>query len=213
MVPRLHLITPDRADGPTLALTADLLAAGAPLVQVRLKQAGDGTCVTAVRAALATRRDPSQLVLVDDRVDVVLAAGADGVHVGDDDLPVEDARHLLPGRLVGATARDADTARRAEDHGADYLGVGPVYVSTTKTTGLPDPIGLEGLAAVAAAVTIPVIAIAGVGLGHVAEVLGTGAHGLAVCGAVYDRDEPVGALEALLRAIDTHVGADAGARR
>ncbi|MCB1251266.1 MAG: thiamine phosphate synthase [Acidimicrobiales bacterium] len=201
-VPRLHLITPDRCDDATAAVTARLLAGGAPLVQVRCKQATDRQRLQAVRAALEARRAPDQLVLVDDRADVACAAGADGVHVGDEDLPVPAVRSLVGHhRLVGATARTPEAARARVLEGAHYLGVGPVRESTTKVAGLPAPIGLDGLAAVAAAVPVPVIAIAGIEVGDVADVRAAGAHGVAVCAAVYGADDPPDALAAFLDAL------------
>src|SRR5205823_15043548 len=97
--------------------------------------------------------------LVNDRLHVALAVGADGGHVGADDLPVAAARRILgPYAVLGATARDPETARRAVADGASYLGVGPAYPTSTKG-GLPAPIGPAGVAAVAAAVPVPVIAI------------------------------------------------------
>ena len=201
-VPRLHVITPDRADTSAVARTAALVDAGAPLVQVRLKHATDRRCLEVVTELLGSRRSPDQRVLVDDRLDVALAAGAHGVHLGDDDLPIALARRLAgPDLLVGATARDPEAAKRAVDAGADYLGVGPVARSRTKTSGLPDPIGAAGVAAVAAAVGVPVVAIAGIAPDDVPDLLDAGAHGVAVSAAVYEAADPVGALERFLDAL------------
>ncbi len=139
--------------------------------------------------------------LVNDRVDLALAVGADGVHVGGDDLPVDVARRLLGEHaLVGATCRNPEAARRAVDAGASYLGVGPAYVTSTKT-GLPDPMGPGGVEAIARAVSIPVIAIAGVTAGHVPELLDAGAWGVAVVGAVYGAADPAGAVAELLEVL------------
>ncbi|MEZ5133688.1 MAG: thiamine phosphate synthase [Acidimicrobiales bacterium] len=194
-------MTPDRCDDATAAVTARLLAGGSPLVQVRCKQATDRQRLQAVRAALEARRAPDQLVLVDDRADVACAAGADGVHVGDEDLPVPAVRSLVGHhRLVGATARTPEAARARVLEGALPRRRAGAE-STTKVAGLPAPIGLDGLAAVAAAVPVPVIAIAGIAVGDVAAVRAAGAHGVAVCAAVYGADDPPDALAAFLDAL------------
>ena len=112
---------------------------------------------------------------------------------------------LGPDAIIGATCRDPEQARRALDDGASYLGVGPVYATTTKV-GLPDPIGLAGLEAVAAAVDLPVIAISGITVARVAEVIEAGAHGLAVVAAVYGAPDVGAATRAFLAAIDAAVG-------
>jgi thiamine-phosphate pyrophosphorylase len=206
-VARLHLITPDADPVLVLAATAVALDAGAPWVQVRTKRVGDGGPPTdrarlELVAAVVARCAPlGATCVVDDRVDLALAVGAAGVHLGDEDLPLPVARGLAPATfVVGATCRDPDAARRAEAEGATYLGVGPVYATGTKA-GLPDPIGVRGLARVAAAVQIPVIAIAGVTAAQVPEVLDAGAHGIAVIGAVYGAPDPAEATRELLDAL------------
>ena len=139
--------------------------------------------------------------LVNDRVDLALALGADGVHLGDDDVPVDVARRLLgPDAMIGATARNPEAAKRAVDAGASYLGVGPAYATHTKS-GLPDPMGAAGVAAVAGAVSVPVIAIAGVTVDRVAELRDAGAWGVAVVGAVYGAADPAAATAELLEAL------------
>jgi thiamine-phosphate pyrophosphorylase len=132
---------------------------------------------------------------------MAVAAGADGVHVGAMDLPVDAARRVVGSDLVvGATVRDPAAALRAVELGADYLGVGPTYASSTKD-GLPEPLGPPGIAAVAAAVAVPVVAIAGITVDRVPEVLAAGAWGVAVIGAVSRAADPVAATRALLEAV------------
>lgn len=187
-------------------ITQLALAAGAPLVQLRCK---DCTDRERLHHARRLRRDCARAgarCVVNDRTDLALAIGADGVHVGADDLPPAIARRLLgPTALVGATCRDAETARRLVAEGASYLGVGPVYASTTKA-GLPDPIGPRGIAAVAAAVDVPVIAIGGVTAQAVPELLAAGAWGVAVVAAVYGAPDPAAAITALWHALDPAPG-------
>lgn len=197
-IAKLHVVTPPGVDGHGLATTQALLCAGAPLVQVRTKDVDDRVRLRAAAAVVDAARTAGATSLVNDRVDIALAVGADGVHVGAEDLPAAVARRLLgPAAVVGATCRNAEDARRAEAEGATYLGLGPVYATSTKAA-LPDPIGPRGVAAVAAAVDIPVIAIAGVTAGNAGALLDAGAWGVAVVGAVYRAADPVGCLHELM---------------
>ncbi len=197
-IPKLHVVTPPGVDERELATTRALLEAGAPLVQVRTKAIDDRARLGAASVVLSAARAVGATCLVNDRVDIAMAAGADGVHVGADDLPVVVARRLLgPDLIVGATCRDAEDARRAQAEGASYLGVGPVFATSTKT-GLPDPMGPRGVEAVAAAVDVPVIAISGITADNAAAVLEAGAWGVAVVGAVYGAVDPVASLRQLM---------------
>lgn len=176
MFPRLHIVT-DSLDVVRGALSALALPTGAhplalptwghhsagPLaVQIRVKNS-DRLAYELTMAALPLCREAGALCLVDDRIGVALAAGADGVHVGAEDLPVAAASRVLgPSAVLGATCRDPSSARAAVAAGASYVGVGPAFATSTKD-GLPPPIGPAGIAAVVAAVPeTPVIAIGGI---------------------------------------------------
>lgn len=198
---RLHVLT-DADGGPAaLAAIAAAVAAGAPVVQVRAKGCSDRVLYDFARAVVELCRPAGTTCLVNDRVDVALAVGADGTHLGAGDLPLAAARRVAgPGHLLGGTARDPELARRLVAEGADYLGVGPAFATTTKT-GLPDPIGVAGVGAVAAAVPVPVIAIGGVTAARVGELLAAGATGVAVVGAVTTAADPGAATAELLRAL------------
>jgi thiamine-phosphate pyrophosphorylase len=201
-VPRLHVIVDVSPADDGLALAQAVLAAGAPAVQARAKAGTDRQRLALVAAVARACADHGATCLVDDRVDLALAVAAGGWHGGADDVPVDVARRLLgSGALVGGTARDPEAARAAAAAGASYLGVGPVYATTSKA-GLPDPLGLERLAQVCAAVAIPVIAIAGVTAERVPEVLAAGAHGVAVIGAVRGAPDPTQAVRRLLDALE-----------
>ncbi|WP_222195632.1 thiamine phosphate synthase [Modestobacter italicus] len=197
----LHVLT-DAAGGPhALAAVAAAVAAGAPVVQVRAKGCTDRVLHGFARAVVELCRPAGTTCLVNDRVDVALAVGADGTHLGEHDLPLAAARRVAgPGHLLGGTARDPERARLLVDEGADYLGVGPAFATTTKT-GLPDPIGPAGVAAVARAVPVPVVAIGGVTAARVAELLAAGAAGVAVVGAVSAAADPGAATRELLGAL------------
>ncbi|MBO3739938.1 thiamine phosphate synthase [Actinoplanes flavus] len=154
--PRIHVITD------TLDVVRGVAGLDDIAVQIRVKS-HDAAAYALVVAALEICRPVGTMVLVNDRVGVALAAGADGVHVGADDLPVEAARRVLgPGAIVGATCRTPAAARAAVAAGASYLGAGPAFHTTTKD-GLPPPLGPAAIAAVAEAVPgTPVLAIGGI---------------------------------------------------
>lgn len=160
------------------------LGAGAPAVQLRNK----GESARALREvggvirALTDRS--SALFFVNDRLDVALSLGADGVHLGPDDIPVPAARAVAPeGFLIGYSTDDPEEARRAVGEGADYIGCGTVYRTSTKGDA-GAAIGVEGLARVAQAIEAPVVGIGGIDEGRVADVAACGAAGVAVVGAV-----------------------------
>ena len=181
------------------SLLPELAAAGVDGFQVRARGLGDRELLGLTELVIGSVRPRGAMIVVNDRVDVALAAGADGVHLGADDLPVRAARRVAPGMVVGATCRNpADLARAAED-GADYAGFGPVFRTGSKT-GLPDPLGVAALRA--AAGTLPLIAIGGIGAGNAAHVVAAGAHGVAVIGGIWRQPDPVAAAKDLASAID-----------
>jgi thiamine-phosphate pyrophosphorylase len=200
VLPRIHCITDfDVHDGRTLDVLEAIVAEGVDAVQVRAKSLTDRELFALTETLLDRLAATTAVVVVNDRIDVALAAGAHGVHLGPDDLPVSVARRLAPvGFLVGATCRDAAQARRALESGADYAGVGPVYPTTTKV-GLPAPIGLERLAE--AARVLPVVAIAGITAERVPEVVAAGAHGVAVAGAICRAPDPPAAARSIAEAL------------
>jgi thiamine-phosphate diphosphorylase len=204
---RLTVITDEALARPrTLSdVVREVLSAGAPTIQLRLKGA---TARELLEAALTLRpivRAAGGLFIVNDRLDVALAAGADGVHLGPDDPPVVDARRAAAEALgavaeafiVGFSVDTPDGATQAESEGADYLGVGAVYATANKSDA-GEVIGLEGLQRVVEAVSIPVVAIGGITPKRAAAVAETGACGSAVIGAVMGSREPAKAVRALL---------------
>jgi thiamine-phosphate pyrophosphorylase len=200
-IPRLHLVTPPGADDDVIETTRVALAAGAPLVQARTKVVTDRVRYAHTARLVELARAYGAACLVNDRADMALALEADGVHAGLDDMPTAAARAVLgDAAIVGATCRNPEQARRAEADGASYIGAGPAYATTTKS-GLPEPVGPAGIAAVAAAVRIPVIAIAGITAAHIPELLDAGAWGVAVVGAVYRAPDPGAAVAELLEAL------------
>jgi thiamine-phosphate pyrophosphorylase len=177
------------------------LRAGAPAIQLRDKQHSPRESVDMTRALLAETRAAGALLFVNDRVDVALAAGADGAHVGDDDLPVAAARRIVPpGFLLGRSADTPEIARQAELDGADYVGVGPIYSTATKSDA-GDAVGPERIAAVAATIRIPIVGIGGITAANARPIITAGAHGIAVVSAVMAAPDPEAATRELLHAI------------
>jgi thiamine-phosphate pyrophosphorylase len=175
------------------------LAAGAPAVQLRAKDASANELAELGRALLPAARASGALLFVNDRLDVALALGADGVHLGPDDLPVAAARRAAPtGFLIGASADDPYVARHLVADGASYVGCGAVYATATKRDA-GEVIGLEGLDRVAQAVDVPVVGIGGITVERSAEVAQhTRAAGVAVVGAVMGADDVAAVVRGLL---------------
>lgn len=172
-------------------------AGGASTVQIRLKTAGSGELLRAVEAAVTLR---AGLVIVNDRADIAAMADADGVHLGDEDIPTPDARALVgPERLIGRTCRTLESARQAIAEGADYVGFGPVFATRTKVVDA-EPRGLETLAAVARGLGAPVVAIAGIGLENIAAVARAGARAAAVASDLFGQGDVAGRARALATA-------------
>jgi thiamine-phosphate pyrophosphorylase len=139
---------------------------------------------------------------VNDRVDVAVAAHADGVHLGQEDLPAASARPLIGGDMVmGISATTVEEARRAQAEGADYLGVGPVFPTPSKPDAVP-PIGVEGLKEISKAVDLPIVAIGGIDASNAKEVFEAGADGIAVISAVAGAEDMTAAVKRLRRAVD-----------
>jgi thiamine-phosphate pyrophosphorylase len=200
-LPRLHVLTDPAADDRALAVVEAALGSGARCVQVRAKGLDDRHHLGFAREVVARCRRVGALCLVNDRVDLALASGADGVHLGATDLPVAAARELAGDRLlIGGTARDPATAAELVAEGADYLGAGPLFVTSTKD-GLPAPIGFDRLAAIVRAVDVPVVGISGITADRVPAVLAAGAHGVAVTAAITSAPDPAAATAALLAAL------------
>jgi thiamine-phosphate diphosphorylase len=175
---------------------AHALVREARVLQVRIKPRDPWVRADAsdlVRIARMARRVcdvAGAALIVNDRVDVALAAAADGVHLGQTDLPLADARRIAPDLWIGVSTHNLAQVRAACAAGADYLGFGPVFTTTTKQN--PDPVqGLDGLRAAArAAGDHPIVAIGGITAARAAEVYGTGAQAICAISAVNDAADP-----------------------
>ncbi len=207
----LYLVT-DRAlarGRPLADVVRAAVAGGVTCVQLREKEASAREFAAAARELLALLRPLGVPLIVNDRIDVALAAGADGVHVGQQDLSVADARRLgPPGWIVGVSAESVADAARAERDGADYVGASPVFATPTKADHAP-PLGLAGLRALRAATKLPLVAIGGIHVGNARETIRAGADGLAVVSAIVAADDPRAAAAELRREIAAAKGAEA----
>ncbi len=193
---------PDEELARTLITSGEKGGAGATVLQLRYKPAGSVSTAALVGTARLARqltRRVGALLIIDDRIDVALAVGADGVHLGQTDLPLEDARRLAqrsrPGQrfLIGVSTHNAEQVVAAVRDGADYLGFGPVFATTTKEN--PDPVqGLKGLAAaVALAGAVPVVAIGGISPRSAPAVAQAGAAAACAIGSVNGAPDPAAA--------------------
>ncbi|MFQ6001328.1 MAG: thiamine phosphate synthase [Anaerolineae bacterium] len=174
---------------------------GASIIQFREKEMTTRELVETARRLKELTNENGVPFIVNDRLDVALAVEADGVHVGQDDMPAALARQLMGRKIVGVSATTVEEALQAQADGADYLGVGPIYPTGTKPDAVP-PIGLEGLAQIVQAVEIPVVAIGGISEENAAEVIACGADGVAVISAVVSAPDIVTAARRLRETVE-----------
>jgi thiamine-phosphate pyrophosphorylase len=202
------IVDPERAGGRDLAdLARSLAANGATLVQLRDKRSETQAMIETARAIRRALVPLAVPFVVNDRVDVALAAGTDGVHIGPDDMAPADARALLgPDAILGVSIKTVDAAETAPVDLIDYAGVGGVYATLSKQQQSA-PIGTEGFARVAGvlrrrAPNLPVCGIAGIDAGNAAAIIGAGADGVAVISALSLAPDPAAAACGLRAVVD-----------
>ena len=199
----LYLVTDRRLSlgRSTVEVVAAAVSGGVTCVQLREKHCSTREFLEEARRVRELLAGTGVPLIINDRLDVALAVGADGVHLGQNDLPVADARRLVGERLViGISAESVADAIRAEAEGADYIGVSPVFTTPTKMDTAP-PLGLEGLREIRRAVSLPLVAIGSIRHDNAAEVLRAGADGLAVVSAIVSAPCPRTAAAALRQQI------------
>jgi len=185
------------------------LEGGADVIQLRDKYMGGRELMEHARNIRNLTKAAGKLFIVNDRLDIALASAADGVHLGQEDMALEDARKLAPvSFIIGVTVHNVSQARLAESGGADYVGLSPIFCTGSKSDA-GAACGIEMLKKVRNAVSIPVVAIGGIGPSNAREVLEAGADGLAVISAVVDQDD-VAAAARRLRAIISDFWDDKG---
>lgn len=201
---RLHVLTDYhlQQDHPHADLARLAVRGGADTIQFRQKHGGIQNKLVEARKVAAVCTDASVPLIVDDQIDITQAVDADGVHLGQQDFPVDTARSVLgPDVIIGATATNPHQVVEAHEMGADYIGFGPVFPTTSKRN--PKSVkGPEGLADACEAVPIPVIAIGGITHDRVRPALEAGAHGVAVLSAVATANAPEQATARFRASID-----------
>jgi thiamine-phosphate pyrophosphorylase len=183
------------------AVARTLVEAGARILQVRGKGLGGRALCGLALEVVAAAHAGGALVIVNDRPDVARIAGADGVHVGQEDMPAVDVRRLMPvPALVGLSTHGVSQVRSAPAGVLDYVAIGPVFA--TRSKAVPDPVvGLEGVAAARASTSLPLIAIGGITRANAASVVAAGADGVALISEVMTADDPGRVFRALAAAL------------
>ncbi len=200
---RLYLVTdPVLCPGPTLVDT--VLAAvhgGASFVQLRNKNASTSDRVAQAKALKSALQGSGVPLVINDDLDAAIAADVAGVHIGQDDISVAEARARLgPDKIVGLSCETSDQVRAVDDRLVDYLGLGTVFPTATKADHKPT-IGLDGLAEMAGLARIPTVAIGGLKAQHGPEVMAAGCDGMAVVSAICGQPDPAQAAKALCQAL------------
>ena len=211
-IPRLQVITDETVQTVhSHAAVAEMAArGGADAVQFREKRPWTTReRIEVARACLEACRAHGALLLVDDFADVALAVGADAIHLGKNDLDVATARRIVgPGVIIGGTANSYEEATQVWATDIDYIGVGPIYGTRSKANPAPD-MGLDTLARICADSPVPVVAIGSITSDRIAEVMATGAYGVAVLSAVVSASAPVEATRHCRAALDAALAARA----
>ena len=199
----LHVITDTTLQSRFMhAELAELaIEGGADTVQFRQKHGTTRELITTAESMQRVCAKHKVALIINDRADIALAVGATGVHFGQEDMPVSIGRQILSTEtIIGASARTEEKILAAISEGADYIGFGPIYGTTSKADA-EDPKGLERLRRMCELATCPVIAIGGITAQTAGDVIRAGAHGIAVISAVCAHPEPIAATQALLNEI------------
>jgi thiamine-phosphate pyrophosphorylase len=203
---RLYLVTdqPSLKGRTLIDVVQAAVLGGVTCVQLREKHATSRDFYAQAVALMDLLTPLNIPLIINDRLDIALACGAPGVHLGQSDMPVQAARKLLPPEVfIGWSVETLDEVTRSATLPVDYLGVSPVFATPTKTD-TATPWGLEGLQRIRAATDLPLVAIGGIHLGNAVELLRAGASSLAVVSAICSADDPRAASQQLRDLIDAH---------
>ena len=198
---RLYVI-PDRKIGAPKSLveqTKELLAGGATAIQLRDKELSGRELLETATEMARLCKEAGALFIVNDRLDIAILSGAHGLHIGQSDIPLAEAKKLSPPSfIIGVSAQTVEEARLAEEQGADYLGIGAVFPTSTKEA---DALGLTGTARVASATRLPSVAIGGISLENAAEIMKTGVTGLSLISAIVGNSDIAGQTRKFLEIV------------
>lgn len=187
--PLYAVLDPEQLKGPSpTTVLQSLLQGGVSVIQLRVKNLTARDFLDLAREARDQTRAHDCLLIINDRVDIALAVQGDGVHLGQEDLPLRAARKLMGRKLIGISTHDLEQARAAEQGGADYIGFGPMFGTRTKETGF-SPRGLAMLQEIRRAVSLPLVAIGGVTEANVAQVWRSGADAAAMISDVLGAED------------------------
>lgn len=165
---------------------------GAEVLQLRGKDMPEKELLRLARELRGLTRELGTLFIINDRPDIAVEVQADGLHIGQEDIPIEEARRLVGNdRLIGLSAHSIQEARRAQAHGADYLGIGPIF--TTDTKAQADPVGTKLIEETVKEIDIPFFAIGGIDTRNIRQVLDAGATRVAVCSAIVSQEDVLAA--------------------
>ena len=182
------------------------LEGGCKWVQLRMKDAPEEEVLACAKEALPLCRQHGAKFILDDHVELVETAGADGVHLGKNDMPVDEARKILgPYKIIGGTANTIDDIIRLHRQGADYIGCGPFRFTTTKKK-LSPVLGLEGYRDIVLkmkenGIDLPIVAIGGITVDDIPAIMGTGVTGIALSGAILNAEDPKSMTESILETL------------
>lgn len=202
---RLYAITDERfhPGREMLAVMEEALQGGVDCIQLRDKTSSKREIFRKAKALRALTRRYDALFIVNDHLDIALAADADGVHLGQDDLPLAEARKLMKDKVIGISTHSIEQARAAERGGADYIGVGPVFATQTKADVVP-PVTVEYVRQAAAEIRIPFVAIGGIKLHNVGEVLAAGATRICAVSEIVGSADVKGTCRRFMQIMDSY---------
>jgi len=184
----------------TLDIVRAALAGGVRLIQLREKEMSIRHLLDLARSVRVLTADSGAFLIINDHIDVALSIGADGVHLGQRDFPVADARKIAPDFIIGASSHSVEEARAAEAEGASYVNIGPLFPTQTKQWN-DNFLGLEGLKRIAPAVNIPFTVMGGIKKCHIPDLIAAGAETIALVTAVTAAQDPKRAAQELLQTI------------
>jgi len=200
LLPLYAILDPDQTNGRAADLVLrQLLEGGAKILQLRAKSLLPRDFLELARRVRERTRAAGCQLIVNDRIDIALACGADGIHLGQEDLPLAAGKKLMGNKIVGISTHDIEQAREAERNGADYIGFGPMFGTTTKDTGLSAR-GIDMLKQIRAAVKIPIVAIGGINEQNVQQVWQAGADSAAIISDILGAENIAEKVAAVLHA-------------